>query len=94
MKELDLRFINLDFLDFYVRVVIIGERNTLESEGWKLDRLLHENLLKSNSNTKFIVNKPNLVEIHDGRTLLTIIEGVEGNPFLPHIISLEERLSI
>tara|TARA_Y100000401_G_C8323681_1_gene226898 strand:- start:2483 stop:3208 length:726 start_codon:yes stop_codon:yes gene_type:complete len=88
----DLLVVNLlNLILLNVVDVIVGKVKTLESEGRELGRLLEERLLKADSHTKLVINKPNLVEVNDGHSLLSLLDAIEGNGLLLHVIGLGDE---
>ena len=72
-------FINLGLVLTTLNIdldISLGEIKSLERKGRKLLGLLKENLLQADRTAKFIVNKPDLVEINNGYDLLALLDRV------------------
>jgi len=91
--KFNLFFIYFNFFIFLVNL-LIWEVKTLERKGWQLGGLLKESLLETDRHTKLVVNEPDGTDINDGHSLLSLLDTVEGNSFLLHVVSFWHKGTI
>jgi len=85
----NLLLINLILLNLVnLLLFLIREVQALKGEGRKLGGLLEESLLESDSYTELVVDEPNLVEVDDGTRLLTLLDRIERDHLLVHVVAL------
>ena len=56
-------------------------------------RLLTKSLGEAYTHTELVIDKPDLVKVDDAHTLLSLLETVDGNTLLVHVIGLGQELS-
>src|SRR5210317_452500 len=91
--KFNLFFIYFNFFIFLVNL-LIWEVKTLERKGWQLGGLLKESLLETDRHTELVVNEPDGTDINDGHSLLSLLDTVEGNSFLLHVVSFWHKGTI